>query len=195
MNKETGTVEARPFGGDRNMKEDFQVPKVPGTAEQYSVKRPKYFGASADDTVEDFAPFTTIIGDDPAYRLDTAPVTGSSSGASVQEVTDFLTKFQGGDPALQAPNLEDAWKPITPPGAPSAFFEYLATPRSSGSTLQRRSASPALGSDVSKKLDEIFSRLDQLEQARRQSSQTEVLLFVGTGILLLGSLELICRSR
>jgi hypothetical protein len=200
MNKETGTIEARPFGNDT--KEEFQLPKVPGASEQYSAKRPKYFGASEDDTVEDFAPFTNIIGDDPAYRLDTSSHenggAGAGAGADVQEITDYLTKFQGGSPTLPSPSLEDAWKPITPPGAPTAFFQYLATPRALGSNesiLQKRSASPALGSDLSKKLDEIFSRLDQLEQVRRQSSQTEVLLFVGSGLLLLGSLELISRNR
>jgi hypothetical protein len=193
MNKETGTVEARPFGNDT--KEEFQLPKVPGASEEYSAKRPKYFGASEDDTVEDFAPFTNIIGDDPAYRLENTS-RGRSHGADVQNVTEYLTNFQEGEEStLPTPNLEDAWKPITPPGAPTAFFQYLATPRSNGSLLQKRSTSPALDTGLSKKLDEIFSRLDQLEQVRRQSSQTEVLLFVGSGLLLLGSLELICRNR
>ncbi len=191
MSSKTGMVEARPFG--ESVKEGFEMPpKVPGPSEQYAVKRPKYFGASPDDDVEDFAPFTTIIGDDPGYRLDSAPKT--QNGTSMEEVADFLTKFQGGDAKLPGPNLEDAWKPITPPGAPTAFFEYLAAPPSPREST-RRSASPAFGGDVSKKLDEIFSRLDQLEKNRRQSSQTEILLFVGSGIVLLGSLELLCRTR
>jgi hypothetical protein len=196
MNRKTGTVEARPFGSDTNKEEGFQLPQVPGATQEFSAKRPKYFGASEDDDVEDFAPYTNIIGDDPAYRLNSEKRDGAE--ATVDEVTEYLTKFHGGDATLPAPNLEDAWKPITPPGAPTAFFEYLATPRSSNSPLQTRSASSAFGSgitDVSKKLDEIFSRLNQLEQTRNQSSQTEVLMFVGTGILLLGSLELICRRR
>lgn len=197
LSSKTGMVESRPFGESLVEKEGFEVPpKVPGPAEQYTVKRPKYFGASEDDDVEEFAPFTNIIGDDPAYRLDSAPK--SQNSASIEEVSDFLMKFQPADKDRSTtPNLEDAWKPITPPGTPTAFFEYLATPAQAKweSPLQKRSASPALGSDISKKLDEIFSRLDQLEQNRRQSSQTEILLFVGSGVLLLGSLELLCRSR
>jgi hypothetical protein len=197
MNKKTGTVEARPFGTDSDTKEEegFQVPQVPGPSQQYATNRPKYFGASEDDDVEEFAPYTNIIGDDPAYRLGSGKNEGA--GATVDEVTEYLMKFQGGDATLTAPNLEDAWKPITPPGAPTAFFQYLAKPgaSTSESTLQKRSAFTNGSLDMSKKLDEIFSRLDQLEQTRNQSSQTEILLFVGTGILLLGSLELICRRR
>ena len=197
MSSKTGVVEARPFGNSASAdtkEEGFQIPQVPGPAQEFGTKRPKYFGASEDDDVEGFAPYTNIIGDDPAYRLSE----GKGAGATVDEVTEYLMKFGGGDEKLPAPNLEDAWKPITPPGAPTAFFQYLARPGESNTPLQKRSASPAFGpsnADVSKKLDEIFSRLDQLEQTRNQSSQTEVLLFVGTGILLLGSLELICRRR
>jgi len=171
MNSKTGTVEARPFGGE----EGFQVqvttlPKnLPGTNATPSQKTPSYFGASEDDDSEEgFASFTNIIGDNPAYKL----------------MPDEIT--------LPTPSLDEAWKPLTPSGAPTAFFQYLKGPTAE---YQRPppTVAPTPSEHLSSKFDEIFKRLDQLESERRQSTQTEVLLFVGSGLVLLCSLDFLTR--
>ena len=171
MNSKTGTVEASPFGGE----EGFQVqvttlPKnLPGTNATPSQKTPSYFGASEDDDSEEgFASFTNIIGDNPAYKL----------------MPDEIT--------LPTPSLDEAWKPLTPSGAPTAFFQYLKGPTAE---YQRPppTVAPTPSEHLSSKFDEIFKRLDQLESERRQSTQTEVLLFVGSGLVLLCSLDFLTR--
>ena len=153
-------------------------PLTPGKeAEQ---KKPSYFGASEDDdTTEGFATFTNIIGDNPAYML--AP---SSTEAEVKSVMD---KSSGG--LLPSPSLQDVWKPLAPAGVHTSFFESLKAP--GGEYPKVRPAEE----DISKKIDHIFRRLEQLENERRQSTQTEVLLFVGSGLVLLLSLDMLSRTR
>jgi hypothetical protein len=167
MNSKTGIVS----GGE----EGFQVqvttlPKnLPGTNATPSQKTPSYFGASEDDDSEEgFASFTNIIGDNPAYKL----------------MPDEVT--------LPTPSLDEAWKPLTPSGAPTAFFQYLKAPTAE---YQRPppTVAPTPSEHLSSKFDEIFKRLDQLESERRQSTQTEVLLFVGSGLVLLCSLDFLTR--
>jgi hypothetical protein len=46
---------------------------------------------------------------------------------------------------------------------------------------------------VNRKMQHLIGRLEQLEKERRQDSQTEILMFVGTGLFLLVSFELIRR--
>jgi hypothetical protein len=99
-------------------KEGFQVPTVPGTNEQYKVKRPKYFGASEDDIEEGFtAPFVNTIGEDSAYKV--------LPSSTEKEVAAFSNRGVPSD-TLLTPSLEDAWKPLTPAGAPTSFFQYLS---------------------------------------------------------------------
>ena len=143
---------------------------------------PAYFGASEEDTkIEGFAAYANTIGEDPSY-------TAMPSSTEI-EVKSMLDKSSGG--LLSGPSLNDAWKPLAPAGARSSFFEQVderktePTPRNTTST----------DTELSKKIDHIFSRLDQLEAERRQSTQTEVLLFVGSGLALLLSLDLLSRAR
>ena len=170
-----GEEEVLPMNGGGE--EGFQVqvttlPKnLPGTTATPAQIKPSYFGASEDDDSEEgFASFTNIIGDNPAYKLMPDEV------------------------SLPTPSLDEAWKPLTPSGAPTAFFQYLKAPMAE---VPRAPPSyPTLvapSEHLSSKFDEIFKRLDQLENERRQSTQTEVLLFVGSGLVLLCSLDMLTR--
>jgi hypothetical protein len=148
---------------------------TPGKQTGIGAKKPSYFGASDDDdTTEGFATFTNIIGDNPAYML-------SPTNTEV-EVKSILDKSTGG--LLPSPSLEDAWKPLAPAGAHTSFFKALPPP----------SVRP-VEEDITKKIDDIFQRLEQLETERRQSTQTEVLLFVGSGLVLLLSLDILSRKH
>jgi hypothetical protein len=166
VNKETSIVEAtRPPG------------KVVGTN-----NKPSYFGASEDDDIsEGFATFTNIIGDNPAYML--APAKDNVEA----EVKSVMDKSSGGS-LLPSPSLQDAWKPLAPAGVHTSYFEKLKAP--GGEYPKVRPAEE----DISKKIDHIFKRLEMLETERRQSTQTEVLLFVGSGLVLLLSLDILSRK-
>lgn len=165
--------------------EGFQIPKVPGTGEQYKVKRPTYFGASEDDIEGFTAPFVNTIGEDTSYKV--------IPSKTEKEVAAFSNR--GASETLLTPSLEDAWKPLTPAGSPTSFFQYLLPP--GGQELpgvQERSFEESKPSDLSKKIDQIFERLDKLEKERKASTQTEILMFVGSGLGLLLALDLLTRK-
>lgn len=173
FNKDTGVVEATPLSDK----------KVPGTGEEYTTKKPAYFGAGTDDdTVEGFSSFTNVIGNDPAYRL--APTD------TEKEVKSVMEKSSGS--LLPSPSLQDAWKPLAPAGVHTAFFQHLLPP---GGELPKpkRSEIESDPDTLSKKIDHLVGRLELLEAERRQSTQTEVLLFVGAGLALILSLDILSR--
>ncbi len=146
-------------------------------------KLPSYFGANFDDSVEEgFASFTNVIGDDPAYRL--AP--------------DFTSAFAGkgadkasGTDVLPIPSVRNVWKPLTPSGANTAFFDRLPSPGGEipiGQTPVQQDKE-----ELFRKLDSIYARLDDLEARRGENAQTETLLFITTGIFVLFSIDLLVK--
>jgi hypothetical protein len=84
------------------------------------------------------------------------------------------------------------WKPMAPAGVHTSFFQGLAPP--GGIYPKQTSAMQIQGvDDLKEKMDHIFGRLEALEAERRQNTQTEVLLFVGSGLALLLSLDILSR--
>jgi hypothetical protein len=172
INRDTGVVEAQPL--------------VPGPVTKQVVKKPAYFGASEDDdTNEGFATFTNVIGDDPAYRLSELPTDTD------KEVTSVMDMSSGGS-LLPTPSLQDMWKPLAPAGTHTSFFQGLAAP---GGIYPKQTVAVQGVDDLKDKMDHIFGRLEALESERRQSTQTEVLLFVGSGLALLVSLDILSRTH
>ena len=158
-------------------------------------KLPKYFGANyddesskkefdiGDDSVEEgFASFTNVIGDDPAYRL--AP--------------DFTSAFAGkgankasGSDVLPIPSVRNVWKPLTPGGATTAFYERLPSP--GGDIPIGQVSSGREKEELFRKLDSIYARLDDLETRRGENAQTETLMFILSGIFVLFSMDLLVK--
>ena len=156
---------------------------IPGPNKALTGKYPSYFGANYDsDAVEEgFASFTNIIGDDPAYRL--AP--------------DFTSAFAGkgaskasGTDVLPIPSIRNVWKPLTPSGATTAFFERLPSP---GGDIPIGQVQSYDKEELFRKLDSIYARLDDLELRRGENAQTETLLFITSGIFLLFSMDLLVK--
>lgn len=165
----------RPFLPVNKATEIVESPPPGATKPVITKKVPSYFGASEDDDIsEGFATFTNIIGDDPGYKV--------TQTDTEMEVKSVLEKSSGG--LLPTPSLQDVWKPLAPAGVHTAYFHEMPQPEPKASH-----------EDLSKKIDDIFSRLDKLDAERRQSTQTEVLLFVGSGLALLLSLDILSRSR
>lgn len=145
----------------------------------YGDKVPAYFGKSEAD--EGFADFSSSLKDNPGYTL-----TPKGEGA------DFLKSFQtrGLDKAsgtLTSPSIQDAWKPLTPSGARSSFFEYLPAP--SGIQAQGTEREFIQKEELVKKLDLLFARLDDLESREIGSANIEITLFIMSGLFLLFGLE------
>lgn len=144
---------------------------------------PAYFGK---DPVENFASFSHVIGDDKEYRLqpdfqDAFRQVGTLSGAGASSAP------------LPIPSVRNVWKPLTPSGARTSFFDTLPPPGGEAPPDEGRGAN----NDIHMKLDKLFARLDELEASRTgdsTNSQTEVLLFIMSGIFVLFLTDLAVRK-
>jgi hypothetical protein len=179
-----------------------------------------YFGADPTDTVtpkvnEGFtsAPYVNVIGEDSTYRLlpDFAQTFGGSAQNEVYEgssptrkQTAYLTPTQmSPSDVLPIPNIDNFWKTKHTTGGQSSYFASLKAPggmpsgmssmlsipgddtQSEGSTTQRR--------DVLEKLDRIFARLDDMETKKGDNANTEVLMFIMTGLGVIFLMDVSCR--
>lgn len=158
------------------------------TKTMYGEAVPAYFGRGRNDSVtgpEGFADFSSSMTDNPGYKL-----TSGSGGA------DFLGSFAGagldrasGRPLLATPSVNDAWKPLTPSGARTAFFEYLPAPGGEQVSGSISSFSREEKESLLKKLDTLFARLDDLESKKNEYAHAEISLFILSGLFLMFGLE------
>ena len=146
---------------------------------------PSFFGAGDDDDEgeplkEGFASYTNIIGDDPGYKLS----------------PDFGTTFQtkglnkaGGSSLPQVPS-NIFWKPLTGAGARTSFYSKadLQMPKA------QPQAAPSDVGEVLRRLDKVFTRLDDLEARKSENANTEVVMFVMTGLFVMFSMDLLVRK-
>jgi hypothetical protein len=154
----------------------------PTKLEPPRIQVPSFFGAGEDDedVKEGFASYTNVIGDDPGYKLS----------------PDFGATFMGkglakaGGSSLPETPSNLFWKPLTGAGAKTSFY--------SKADLQMPKAQPqAVPGDVGevlRRLDKIFTRLDDLESRRSENANTEVVLFVMTGLFVMFSMDLLVRK-
>jgi hypothetical protein len=170
------------------------VSLIPGPNKPLKGKLPSYFGANYDDdtpkiqTMEDnsveegFASFTNVIGDDPAYRLS-PDFTSAFAGKGVDKAS--------GVDVLPIPSVKNVWKPLTPSGANTAFFDRLPSP---GGDIPIGQVSTSYDKEeLFRKLDSIYARLDDLETRKGENAQTETLLFIMSGIFVLFSMDLLVK--
>ncbi len=157
---------------------------IPGPNKALKGKVPSYFGANYDDdsVEEGFASFTNIIGDDPGYRLN-PDFTSAFAGKGVEKAT--------GVDVLPIPSVKNVWKPLTPSGARTAFFDRLPSP--GGDIPIGQVSSSNEKEELFRKLDSIYARLDDLESRRGENAQTETLLFIMSGIFVLFSMDLLVK--
>lgn len=171
--------------------------EIAGPNKALKGKLPSYFGANYDDNntgskaltyqsdesvEEGFASFTNVIGDDPGYRLS----------------PDFTSAFAGkgadkasGVEVLPIPSVKNVWKPLTPSGANTSFFDRLPSP--GGDIPIGQIPASYDKEEMFRKLDSIYARLDDLETRKGENAQTETLLFIMSGIFVLFSLDLIVK--
>ena len=160
-------------------------------------KYPSYFGANYDEesfantntqhdesVEEGFASFTSIIGDDPGYRLS-PDFTSAFGGKGVNKAS--------GSEVLPIPSVKNVWKPLTPAGSNTAFYDRLPSPGGDFPIDQIRQSQPYEKEELFRKLDSIYARLDDLEVRRGENAQTETLLFIMSGIFVLFSMDLLVK--
>lgn len=153
---------------------------------------PKWFGTSVD---EGFTPYTG--------SLSTDADAGAESEYMLKPSFDQAFKARGADKptggaALPPPNLDDRWKPMTAPAnALTAYYERFQPPASAakaGKAGATDTLTDAL--EIKKRLDKIFARLDDMEARRActDNSNTEVGMFVMTGVFVLFFMDLLVRK-
>jgi hypothetical protein len=189
-------------------KDSFVSPVLPKASCIYSdAGTPSYFGAGMEDVDEAFSLYSASPRDDINYRLY-PDFTKSDMLKGAQKAASQ---------PLPEPPLTDSWKPLTPGASYTAYTNEIAAPKKSAKESPPLAdpdwATKAQGSftqgpvaanesihmnnhqDVLlKRIDELMGRLDQLEKKGKDDSQTEILMFVGTGLFLLMSFEVLTRN-
>lgn len=121
---------------------------------------------------------------------------------------------------LPAPSLDDAWKPITSAKTSTAFFtakkpKNQVEPSEETTLDADKTARPVdkhhpplynpetdvfAGSDpeslrnqMAQQMKELTKKFEDLEERRKRDTKNEVLLFVGTGLFILVSLDIVAR--
>lgn len=158
-------------GQEKRIEKMPQVPKA--TALPVASGKPAYFGA--DPLEEGFAPYNV------PYTMQ----------------VDFKDSFQkaglgaagSGTRAMGATDFKDVWGPLVPSGGVSSLL--------TGGVQDKGIIDLAGDKELQKKLDTILARLDDLEAGRQgtEHAQSEILLFVMTGVFLIFSMDLVAGRR
>jgi hypothetical protein len=186
--REHSPVYAEPFvpRSDGDIKGDLvkaEFPlNVPGTTESQKPcpGRKKFFGADPDgDTFADY------IDDVPNYRLQ----------------PDFLTAFEqagvaraGSTASLPNPSVNMFWKPLTTSGAQTSFIEKLPPPGGKYYQSSSQYNGDISNDDIMKKLDRLWSRLDDMNMSSPEQITSELLMFISSGIFVLFMMDLLVKK-
>jgi len=180
--------------------EGFSIPKITGSSCATNTEGlPAYFLRGEDDE-EGFANYSGMQGDNPGYQM--VP-------AAIPRVDAKGVEKAGSDASLPAPNMDMNWKPLTNAAATTAYFTEeplniestnTTTAKTSGvvqqpSTIKREPAQVNDQRDMLlKQISELTKRLDDLERKTPRNTQKELLMFVGTGLVLLVSFDIALRA-
>jgi hypothetical protein len=82
------------------------------------------------------------------------------------------------------PSLNDNWKPLSPGGAQTSFFDTYPAAAQANTSFSKEEKETLL-----KKLDTLFARLEELETKRNEYAHAEVTLFILSGLFLMFGLE------
>jgi hypothetical protein len=180
-------------------KEAFALPVLPKASCLFSeTGLPKYFENLDDDMEEGFSSFNPSPIDDANYRLYTDFTKGDMLKGAEKAANQNLPE----------PVMNDQWKPMTDAASYSAYYDVQAV-TAKGPAKPRGAKGPPVMPEVLapsndsakdknndallKRIDELMGRLDQLEKKNVRDSQTEILMFVGTGLFILASFEIFTR--
>lgn len=203
MNPNTGLREHSPVGAPQGSCEPFanqepmepynqprpphnplsEVPtNVPGPAmrQQNCGNTKKYFGRGIDDE-----PFADYIPDQADYKLQ----------------PDFSKAFEeagvaraGTGATLPNPSVNMYWKPLTTSGAQTSFIESLPPPGGKYYEPPTNGLSEMSTSEIMKKMDKIFARLDDMNNSSPEQMASEIMMFISSGIFVLFLMDLLVKK-
>jgi len=123
---------------------------------------------------------------------------GPPKGNYGQATYGLLTPIEEGveSPSLPPPETVLNWRSGGKPGGQSQFFDPM---RGASQVVNQYGPEPELKDDRSKeemlkKMDNILSRLDDLQYSNQENAQKEVLLFIMTGLGVLFVMDIACRA-
>ena len=160
------------------------IPTVPANAPG---PKKSFFGVDPDEPFANYAPDADNFLMEPTIEngfglaeAGYSPAVGSKAAIA----------------ALPIPSVSDYWKPLTPAGAETAFFKALPAP---GGTYSRQDIARGQWpeDDLGRKIDKIMARLDDLQKSKAVSpeqAQTEIMLFVSSGVLVLFLMDLLVKK-
>lgn len=180
--------------------EGFKLPRLPASNTLFSDQGlPGYFGKGLDD--EDDAPMKEGFTD-----LQT-------NAKQAFEYVFGSDKAGSNDSTLPDPMLSDSWKPLTPAKTKTAFFQgqqgngrpveridnrqpYVEQEDAKRPvpTKRRESDPDSMRNLMANQLRDLERRMDELNIKQPRDSKNEILVFVGTGIFLLLSFDLMIRA-
>lgn len=161
------------------------------------------------------APFVDIIGQEESYKL--SPDFGTTFGMKGAQKAAGSTMPSGPSPINQEdsyltptkmlpnsilpfPNVDNFWKKNPTTGGQSAFYASLKPPGGQPSgmiqELNQEHVDPSSINrrELMTKLDKIYARLDDIDSVKSENAQTEVLLFIMTGLGVIFLMDIGCRT-
>lgn len=179
--------------------EGFKLPRLPASNTLFSDQGlPGYFGKGLDD-------------DDDEPKKEGFSTIQTNGGQAVQYGFDLSGNIDN-DFVLPDPMLNDLWKPLTPAMARTAFFQGQ---QGNGRKVERVDNRQLQKDDIAKRpvpakrmesdpdsmrilmetqLKNLERRIDELTVKPHRDSKNEILVFVGTGVFLLLSFDLMIRA-
>lgn len=185
------------FGASPNDETPTASRQQPGLVETFQSSAAPFvdvIGQNESATLEpDFRKSFSLKG---ASRAEGSPI--ASGPSPVNQESNYLTPTgMLPNSILPVPNLDLFWKDGTGAiaGGQSSFFSHLKAPggQPSGS-IEAPDYSSSDRREMLSKLDRIFARLDDVEASRVENSQTEVLLFILTGLGVIFLMDVGCRA-
>ena len=191
-----------PVPSAQGEKDGFAIPILPKASCLFSdAGTPSYFGKDDDDD-EGFSSFSQVGSDNPNFMLQ----------PDFSKTFDLKGVGKAGG-MLPEPNLEDVWKPMSPAASYTAFISEGGKKETQpwSMNVQHKRGNVGTKSTIPEeqhvsisrdrgdrdlllgRINELVSRLETLEKKKSQDSQTEILMFVGTGAFLILSFELLTR--
>ncbi len=152
-----------------------QLPDI--TRSQDGTPVPSYFGKSEN---QGFADFSKSLADNTGYQIPGADFLGSFRQSGLDKPS--------GEQNLPIPNINSVWKPITPSGTNTSFFDSSGQRDESIFSKDEKES-------LLKKLDTLFARLEDLESKKNEHSHVEVSIFILSGLFLLFGLETVRKMR
>jgi hypothetical protein len=152
-----------------------QLPDI--TRSQDGTPVPSYFGKSEN---QGFADFSKSLTDNTGYQIPGADFLGSFRQSGLDKPS--------GEQNLPIPNINSVWKPITPSGTNTSFFDSSGERNDSIFSKDEKES-------LLSKLDTLFARLEDLESKKNEYSHVEVSIFILSGLFLLFGLETVRKIR